>query len=54
MNNNKNKNKNIPVSVSLTKNQKDYIDSHPKFNLSKFTQMILDDYINLANQIQNI
>lgn len=44
--------KNISTSISITYNQKEYVDNHPKFNLSKFVQLMLEDYINVAKMVE--
>lgn len=43
-----------PVSVSVPKDIKIWLKQHPTFNLSKFIQMHLKEYIGLANQVETI
>lgn len=40
------KNKHEVISISLPLHQLLFIKEHEKFNLSKFVQLFLDDYIN--------
>lgn len=51
---NKVTNKNKSVSISLTELQKQFIDKHPSFNLSKFVQIALGDYINLHLEVERL
>lgn len=44
-------NKNRVMSVSLPKYQIDFIKRRPNFNLSKFVQVLLDDYIHMYESI---
>ena len=45
------KNKNKVISISLPVEQVLFIEEHPEFNLSKFTQISLHDYINFHYNI---
>lgn len=47
-------NKNTIRSVSIQAYQDKFIEDHPKFDLSKFVQLHLDDYIELALEVDNI
>lgn len=47
-------NKNKSASVSLRADQIKFLDEHPHFNLSKYVQMILDDYIQLSKTIEKV
>jgi hypothetical protein len=44
--------KNVNVSVSITNEQKSYIENNPKFNVSQFLQMHLQEYIELDKEIK--
>ena len=43
---------NVATSISITSEQKRYVREHPRFNLSKFIQLMLDDYINVAKMVE--
>jgi hypothetical protein len=47
-------NKNKPVSISLPSEQVTFIETHPKFNLSKFVQLALGEHINLERYVEKI
>jgi len=46
--------KHIPVSISLPPYQVEFIASRPRFNLSKFVQIHLEDYINRVLELENL
>ena len=46
--------KNEPISISLPKHQRDFIKNHNTFNLSKFVQIHLEDYLNLTLEVEEI
>lgn len=46
--------KNKPVSISLPQSQIDFILLHPHFNLSKYVQMQLNEYINLSSEVEEL
>lgn len=41
--------KNENVSISLTSDQKKFLENNPNFNLSKFVQITLGDFIELES-----
>ena len=47
-------NKNKPISISLPQDQIQFIQQHPKFNLSKMVQIHLSEYISLSNEVDRI
>ena len=47
-------NKNVVASVSITEEQRKFIDSHPKFNFSKFVQIHLQDYCDLTYDLEKL
>ncbi len=47
-------NKNTVRSVSVQSHQADFIDQHPKFDFSKFVQIHLEEYLNLALEVEDI
>ena len=47
-------NKNTIRSVSIQAYQDKFIEEHPKFDFSKFVQIHLDDYMELALEVDNI
>ena len=46
--------KNKIKSVSVLPHQDNFITSHPEFNLSKFTQIHLEDYMNKVSDLEEI
>mgnify|MGYP001614830332 CR=1 FL=1 len=46
--------KNQVMSVSLPTYQKQFIQEHPDFDFSKFSQIHLSDYINLFYELERI
>lgn len=47
-------NKKQTVSISITPQQKQFILNHPKFDLSKFVQIHLEDHIQLTYEVERI
>lgn len=45
--------KNKTISISLPAHQIKFIDEHPKFNLSKFVQIYLQDHIHMAEDLKD-
>jgi hypothetical protein len=46
--------KNKPISISLPEQQIKFLNKHPKFNISKFVQLALDEQINLTLEVERI
>ena len=46
--------KNKIISVSVLPNQAIYIKGHKEFNFSQFVQIHLAEYINLAEEVEEI
>lgn len=42
------------VSISLSMEQYRFLESHPKFNLSKFVQLKLGEYIDLSLDVETL
>ena len=54
MGRNKVENKNVSRSVSLTEEQDLFIETHLKFNFSKFVQNHLNDYLQLSKYVEKL
>jgi len=42
------------VSVTITEPQKEFLENHPKFVLSKFVRLTLNEFMELTKQNTNI
>ena len=45
--------KNKTMSISLPSHQITFIDLHPRFNLSKFVQIYLQDHIHMVEDLED-
>ena len=46
--------KNQTVSISLPKDQIEFLNTHPYFNLSKYVQLLLSNHVSLEKQVEQI
>jgi hypothetical protein len=45
-------NKNVSISASIKSEQYDFLQNNPNFSVSKFLQLMLDEYIERRNKFK--